>query len=73
MEIAGHTDDTGSHDYNVKLSRERAEAVKSYLASKGVGVERITTRGAGPDEPLVNEKTNSARQKNRRIEFHIQQ
>jgi len=73
VEIAGHTDDTGAHDYNVKLSQERADAVKSYLASKGVGAERITTRGAGPDEPLGNEKTNSARQKNRRIEFHIQQ
>jgi OOP family OmpA-OmpF porin len=73
VEITGHTDDTGAHDYNVKLSQERADAVKSYLVSRGIGEERIKTRGAGPDEPLVNEKTKSARQKNRRIEFRIQQ
>jgi outer membrane protein OmpA-like peptidoglycan-associated protein len=73
VEIAGHTDDTGARDYNVKLSQERADAVKSYLVSKGVGGERIQTRGVGAGEPLIHEKTKSARQKNRRIEFHIQQ
>lgn len=73
VEVAGHSDDTGAHDYNVKLSRQRADSVKAYLVSKGVGTDRINTRGAGPDEPLVNEKTSSARQKNRRIEFRIQQ
>ena len=73
VEIAGHTDDTGAHDYNVKLSQERADSVKSYLVSKGISADRITARGAGPDEPLLSEKTSSARQKNRRIEFRIQQ
>lgn len=71
VEIAGHTDDTGAHDYNVALSLERANAVKSFLVSKGVSADRVTTRGAGPDEPVVAEKSKSARQKNRRIEFHI--
>ena len=73
MEIAGHSDDTGAHDYNVKLSEQRASSVKGYLVSKGLSADRIITRGAGPDEPLVNEKSTSARQKNRRIEFRIQQ
>jgi outer membrane protein OmpA-like peptidoglycan-associated protein len=73
VEIAGHSDDTGAHDYNVKLSHQRADSVKGYLVSKGVSADRINTRGAGPDEPLVNEKTAGARQKNRRIEFRIQQ
>jgi OOP family OmpA-OmpF porin len=73
VEIAGHTDDTGAHDYNVKLSEQRASSVKGYLVSKGLSADRIITRGAGPDEPLVNEKSTSARQKNRRIEFRIQQ
>ena len=65
--------DTGAHDYNVSLSQKRADSVKAYLVSKGIGADRIHTRGAGPDEPLVNEKTGAARQKNRRIEFKIQQ
>lgn len=73
VEISGHTDDTGARDYNVELSQQRANSVKAYLASKGISGERISTRGAGPDEPLVNEKTGAARQKNRRIELEIQQ
>ncbi|HTV18633.1 MAG TPA: OmpA family protein, partial [Polyangiaceae bacterium] len=73
VEISGHTDDTGEHDYNVSLSQKRADSVRAYLLSKGVDAERISTRGAGPDEPLVPEKTGAARQKNRRIEFKIQQ
>jgi outer membrane protein OmpA-like peptidoglycan-associated protein len=73
VEIAGHTDDTGSREHNLSLSLERANAVKSFLVSQGVSAERITTRGAGPDEPLAQEKTRTARQKNRRIEFHVVQ
>jgi outer membrane protein OmpA-like peptidoglycan-associated protein len=73
VEIAGHTDDTGARDHNLGLSLERANAVKSYLVSQGISAERIRTRGAGPDEPLVKEKNREARQKNRRIEFHVVQ
>jgi adhesin transport system outer membrane protein len=47
--------------------------VKSYLVSQGISAERIRTRGAGPDEPLIREKNRPARQKNRRIEFHVVQ
>jgi outer membrane protein OmpA-like peptidoglycan-associated protein len=71
VEITGHTDDTGSHERNLELSSARAESVKSYLVAQGVGHDRIQTRGAGPDEPLVKEKTRVARQKNRRIEFRV--
>jgi outer membrane protein OmpA-like peptidoglycan-associated protein len=71
VEVAGHTDDTGARDYNVALSLERANAVKTYLVSQGIDAERILTRGAGPDEPLAKEKGPEARQKNRRIEFRI--
>jgi len=73
VEIAGHTDDTGAHAYNLELSLARANSVKGYLVSHGVAEDRITTRGAGPDEPLVKEKTRDARQKNRRIEFRVLQ
>ncbi|HEU4580553.1 MAG TPA: OmpA family protein [Polyangiaceae bacterium] len=73
VEIVGHTDDTGARDYNLSLSLRRAESVRSYLSSKGIDAARIRARGAGPDEPLVQEKTREARQKNRRIEFKIVQ
>jgi OOP family OmpA-OmpF porin len=51
----------------------RAESVKAYFVSKGVDAARLSTRGAGPDEPLVRENTPIARQKNRRIEFRLVQ
>ena len=72
IEISGHTDSTGTRDYNLELSRRRAESVKRYLVEKG-GVEesRIQTRGAGPDEPIDTNKSAAGRAKNRRIEFMI--
>jgi OOP family OmpA-OmpF porin len=60
VEITGHTDDTGGRDHNLTLSQQRADSVKGYLVSQGVGVDRIITRGAGPDEPLLKEKTGCA-------------
>lgn len=71
VEISGHTDDVGDHDKNMTLSGERAEAVKSYLVDKGIDESRITTRGAGPDEAIADNKTKAGRSKNRRIEFKI--
>ena len=71
VEVIGHTDDTGSRDHNLELSEKRASSVRSYLIAQGVDSTRIIARGAGPDEPLVAEKTRQARQKNRRIEFQI--
>jgi outer membrane protein OmpA-like peptidoglycan-associated protein len=71
VEVAGHTDDTGGREYNLGLSLERADAVKSYLVSRGITADRISTRGAGPDEPIVQGKTREARRKNRRIEFQV--
>ena len=55
VEISGHTDDVGSRDDNMDLSRRRAESVKQYLVDKGVADNRISTRGAGPDEPIADE------------------
>jgi OOP family OmpA-OmpF porin len=71
IRISGHTDDKGSHDFNMKLSADRAAAVKTYLLGKGVADERIQTRGAGPDEPIADNKTPAGRQQNRRIEFEL--
>ena len=69
--IVGHTDNVGTHDKNVELSRKRAEAVKGYLMKRGVEANRIETRGEGPDEPVSSNATKAGRQANRRIEFQI--
>ncbi len=69
FEIVGHTDDVGSRENNVKLSQERADAVKKWLMDRGVDESRLQTRGAGPDEPLVPNTNDANRQKNRRVEF----
>ena len=71
IEISGHTDSTGSPDYNRELSKRRANAVKKYLVEHGVADARVETRGAGPDEPIDTNKTAVGRAKNRRIEFTI--
>ncbi len=71
IEISGHTDSTGSVEYNRQLSGRRAASVKNYLVEHGVDAARIETRGAGPDEPVDTNKTAAGRAKNRRIEFTI--
>ncbi len=73
MEISGHTSSEGNKDVNAKLSQDRADAVKTWLVEKGIDPNRITTRGAGSDEPIGDNKTAVGRNKNRRIEFKILQ
>jgi outer membrane protein OmpA-like peptidoglycan-associated protein len=69
--ISGHTDTDGVRQTNLDLSRRRAESVKAYFVGKGVDSSRIETRGAGPDEPIADNKTAAGKQKNRRIEFKL--
>ncbi|MDX2055040.1 MAG: OmpA family protein [Polyangiaceae bacterium] len=71
VEISGHTDNVGDHDKNLELSKQRAEAVKAYFTEQGIDAARIEARGAGPDEPLADNKDAAGRQKNRRIEFKL--
>jgi OOP family OmpA-OmpF porin len=73
MEISGHTSSEGDKAFNQKLSEERAASVKQWLVDKGVPSERIKTRGAGPDEPIADNKTAAGKAKNRRIEFKVVQ
>ena len=69
--IRGHADETGTDEYNLDLSRRRAEMVKAYLVDKGIPEARLRTEGVGSREPLAEGRGASARAKNRRIEFRI--
>jgi len=71
IEISGHTSSEGDEEFNQQLSRDRAQAVKDWLIKAGTPAERISIRGAGPSEPIADNKTNAGREKNRRIEFKI--
>jgi OOP family OmpA-OmpF porin len=68
-EIAGYTDNVGSVETNMPLSKARAEAVRVHLIGKGVSSERLTTVGHGADNPIADNATEEGRAKNRRIEF----
>lgn len=69
--IEGHTDNTGPEDFNLKLSQQRADAVRDALASRGVASDRITTKGYGPKYPAVGNDSAAGRQQNRRVEVVV--
>ncbi len=71
VEIAGHTDATGSAEVNRRLSLARARAVMMYLARKGIAPERMEARGYGPDRPIATNGTPEGRARNRRVELSI--
>jgi outer membrane protein OmpA-like peptidoglycan-associated protein len=69
VQVTGHTDNTGSLALNRRLSRARADAVRTYLISGGVAESRLTARGFGPDQPIASNKTAEGRAQNRRVEL----
>lgn len=69
IEVAGHTDNRGSDKYNMKLSQRRAEAVRTYLISKGIAADRLTAKGYGESQPVADNATDEGRFKNRRVEL----
>jgi OmpA-OmpF porin, OOP family len=69
IEIGGHTDSTGPHAFNVRLSRERARSVRQYLLGRGIPPGRLGATGYGPDQPLADNNTEEGRAINRRVEF----
>lgn len=71
IRVDGHTDATGTEEYNVWLSDKRAASVKKFLEEAGVSGSRITTKGLGPSKPVGDNKTPEGRQKNRRVEIVI--
>lgn len=72
IQVAGHTDSTGSEQFNQTLSEQRASNVKNALVGQGVDPNRITTIGFGESAPVADNSTESGRQQNRRVVITIQ-
>ena len=71
LRIEGHTDASGDEGANMILSRRRAEVVRDYLVSKGVGYDRLEAQGYGSSRPIDTNRTEEGREHNRRIELVI--
>jgi outer membrane protein OmpA-like peptidoglycan-associated protein len=71
IEVAGHTDSTGSESYNQMLSQQRAQAVSNILMQNGVQPVRIDTVGYGESRPIASNATPEGRQQNRRVELTL--
>jgi outer membrane protein OmpA-like peptidoglycan-associated protein len=69
LEVQGHTDNVGTDGYNMKLSQSRADAVRTYLVSKGVAAPRLVAKGYGFHQPIVPNTTAGNRELNRRVQF----
>jgi len=69
IEITGHTDNTGDVDYNLALSKNRAEAVARYLINKNIQSQRIKTMGYGITKPITENNSPEGKAKNRRVEI----
>ncbi|MDQ6997295.1 MAG: OmpA family protein [Mariprofundus sp.] len=71
VEVAAHTDSSGSEAYNKALSERRATSVKEYLISHGISAQRLTSHGYGESQPVVSNKDSAGRAKNRRVELRV--
>ena len=71
IEVAGHTDNTGSDTYNQQLSERRASAVAAYLGTRAVRADRVITVGMGEGRPVATNDTEAGRQQNRRVELTL--
>lgn len=69
--IIGHTDSDGSDEYNMRLSKQRADAVRNYLVSKGIAASRLTSEGRGEREPEASNATAEGKALNRRVVITI--
>lgn len=71
MRVSGHTDNTGSHEYNQTLSQQRAQTVATYIAGQGVASSRMIVQGMAFDQPIADNATAEGRAQNRRVELYI--
>ena len=69
VEVAGHTDNTGTRSLNRRLSQARAESVRAYLIEHGIAADRLVAQGYGPDRPVAPNTTVPGRAQNRRVEL----
>jgi outer membrane protein OmpA-like peptidoglycan-associated protein len=71
IDVLGHTDSTGSDEYNQALSERRAQSVADYLASNGVARARMGIRGYGETQPIASNDSEAGRSQNRRVEIKV--
>src|SRR5258706_3162071 len=71
IQLEGHTDSSGDGKANMKISEDRVEAVKKYIAAKGIAKDRIQTKAFGGTKPLSNQRTGDAQRLNRRVELRV--
>jgi outer membrane protein OmpA-like peptidoglycan-associated protein len=71
IQLEGHTDSVGTDDYNMKLSQQRADSVRTYLGSQGVPPETMTSTGLGKADPVATNDTAAGRQQNRRVDMVV--
>lgn len=71
IHVVGHTDSSGSDEYNQKLSQQRAQAVAQFLTGRGVDSQRVLTWGRGESEPIAPNDTEAGRAENRRVDIVI--
>ena len=72
VSIEGNTDNTGSEEFNMKLSQQRADNVMKFLVEQGIDAGRLTAKGLGMTMPIADNSTKEGRQKNRRVDLVIQ-
>jgi outer membrane protein OmpA-like peptidoglycan-associated protein len=71
LEIEGHTDSTGTEDYNQLLSEKRAGTVRDFLVDKGVDINSVIARGMGESDPVASNDSAAGRKLNRRVELIV--
>ena len=71
LTVEGHTDSTGSAEFNQSLSEKRADAVRDYLVSQGLDARSLSAQGLGTENPVADNSTSEGRQKNRRVEIIV--
>jgi OOP family OmpA-OmpF porin len=69
IEIAGHTDSSGTEEYNMRLSLHRANAVRDYLVERGIDAGRLSAKGYGESVPVETNDTEVGQARNRRVEL----
>jgi OmpA-OmpF porin, OOP family len=72
IQLDGHASAEGTEEYNMQLSKDRANSVKTYLVNSGVAANRVSTKGFGETRPIASNATESGRSQNRRVEFRQQ-